>query len=129
MEQSQSTEQKKEHLDVSDVVLTHKQWLKSVLGLGALEAKMWVTSSAQLLALVGGVVFLLITSWLLMIASAAALAWSYGFSLVGILLIATLVTLLSAAGLSYIAFVTLKSMHFTRTLDALIPDSQDEKSS
>ncbi|MGB3385796.1 MAG: hypothetical protein WBA64_14155 [Marinomonas sp.] len=110
--------------DFADVALTHKQWLKSVFGLGALEAKIWVTSSAQLLALIGGIVFLLITAWLLLIASAAALAWSYGFSLVGILLAATGMTLLSAAGLLYVARITLKNMDFTRTLDALIPTNQ-----
>lgn len=121
MKTAQATEQS----DFAELALTHKQWLKSVLGLGALEAKIWVTSSAQLLALVGGIVFLLITAWLLLIASAAALAWSYGFSLVGILLMATLVTLLSAAGLIYVARITLKQMNFTRTLDALIPSNQD----
>ncbi|REG82194.1 hypothetical protein [Marinomonas pollencensis] len=121
MKTTQATEQ----ADFAELALSHKKWLKSVLGLGALEAKIWVTSSAQLLALIGGIVFLLITAWLLLIASAAALAWSYGFSLVSILLMATLVTLLSAAGLMYVARNTLKQMNFTRTLDALIPNDQD----
>jgi len=61
---------------------------------------MWVTSSAQLLALMCGVIFLLLTTWLLLISTAAAIAWSYGFSLVGILLSATLMTFVSAAVLA-----------------------------
>lgn len=108
-----------------EVILSHKSWLKSVLGLGALEAKMWVTSSAQLLALMCGVIFLLLTTWLLLIATAAAIAWSYGFSLVGILLSATLVTFASAAVLLYLVGITLKNMNFTRTLDAIIPTEEE----
>ena len=108
-----------------DVIVSHKSWLKSVLGLGALEAKMWVTSSAQLLALMCGVIFLLLTTWLLLIASGAAVAWSYGFSLVGILLSATLVTFVSAVVLLYLVRSTLKNMNFTRTLDAIIPTEEE----
>ncbi|MGO2354378.1 MAG: hypothetical protein ACTH58_06550 [Marinomonas foliarum] len=114
-----------EKSDFDEVIGTHKSWLKSVLGLGALEAKLWVTSSAQLLALMCGVIFLLLTTWLLIIASSAAIAWSYGFSLVGILLTATLVTFLSSIVLLYLVKQTLKSMDFTRTFDAIIP-TEDE---
>lgn len=114
-----------EKSDFDEVIGTHKSWLKSVLGLGALEAKLWVTSSAQLLALMCGVIFLLLTTWLLIIASSAAVAWSYGFSLVGILLTATLVTFLSSIVLLYLVKQTLKSMDFTRTFDAIIP-TEDE---
>ncbi|MGO2236627.1 hypothetical protein B6N13_14775 [Marinomonas sp. UCMA 3892] len=115
----------KEQSDFDEVINTHKSWLKSVLGLGALEAKMWVASSAQLLALMCGVIFLLLTTWLLIIASIAAVAWSYGFSLVAILLTATLVTFLSSLVLLYLVKRTLKSMNFARTLDAVIPTDED----
>ncbi|MCW4629524.1 MULTISPECIES: hypothetical protein [Marinomonas] len=111
--------------DLDAVAEAHTSWLKSVLGLGALEAKLWVASSAQLLALMCGVIFLLLTTWLLIIASSAALAWSYGFSLVGILLTATLVTFLSSLVLLYLVKRTLKNMDFTRTLDAIIPTDED----
>ncbi|ETI58245.1 hypothetical protein [Marinomonas profundimaris] len=107
-----------------EVIVSHKRWLKSVFSLGALEAKMWVTSSAQLLALMCGVIFLLLTTWLLLIATGAAIAWSYGFSLVGIFISATLVTLVSAFVLLYLVKNTLKSMDFTRTLDAIIPTEE-----
>jgi hypothetical protein len=117
------SEQKPSDLDA--VADAHKSWLKSVLGLGALEAKLWVASSAQLLALMCGVIFLLLTTWLLIIASSAALAWSYGFSLVGILLTATLVTFLSSIVLLYLVKRTLKNMDFARTLDAIIPTDED----
>ncbi|ETX10815.1 hypothetical protein MUS1_12625 [Marinomonas ushuaiensis DSM 15871] len=108
-----------------DVVTSHKHWLKSVLGLGALEAKMWVTSSAQLLALMCGVIFLLLTTWLLVIALVSVLAWSYGFSLLGILFSATLITFLSALIMLYFVKNTLKRMDFTRTLDAIISAEEE----
>lgn len=107
-----------------EVIVSHKRWLKSVFSLGSLEAKMWVTSSAQLLALMCGVIFLLLTTWLLLIATGAAIAWSYGFSLVGIFISATLVTLVSAFVLLYLVKNTLKNMDFTRTLDAIIPTEE-----
>ncbi|WP_137169324.1 hypothetical protein [Marinomonas sp. FW-1] len=127
METSQHSEaeSQQEKSDFDEVIDTHKSWLKSVLGLGALEAKLWVTSSAQLLALMCGVIFLLLTTWLLIIASIAALAWSYGFSLVGILLTATFVTFLSSIVLLYLVKKTLKSMDFTRTFDAIIPTDDE----
>ena len=111
--------------DLDAVAESHKSWLKSVLGLGALEAKLWVASSAQLLALMCGVVFLILTTWLLIIATGAAVAWSYGFSLVGILLTATLITFISAVVLLYLVKRTLEGMDFTRTLDAIIPTDED----
>ncbi|NLQ16648.1 hypothetical protein HGG82_03285 [Marinomonas sp. M1K-6] len=122
-EQQADAPEKKSDLD--GVIESHKSWLKSVLGLGALEAKLWVASSAQLLALMCGVIFLLLTTWLLIIASSAAIAWSYGFSLVNILLTATLVTFLSSVGLLYWVKRTLASMDFTRTLDAIIPTDEE----
>ncbi|SHG25290.1 hypothetical protein SAMN02745753_03584 [Marinomonas polaris DSM 16579] len=125
METPQHSDSPQKKSDLDDVIDTHKSWLKSVLGLGALEAKLWVTSSAQLLALMCGVIFLLLTTWLLIIASSAAIAWSYGFSLAGILLTATLVTFLSSIVLLYFVKRTLKSMDFTRTLDAIIPTDEE----
>jgi len=123
---SQSQSNPKDELSAfDDVVMSHKHWLKSVLGLGALEAKMWVTSSAQLLALICGVIFLLLTTWLLLIALVSVLAWSYGFSLVGILFSATLITLVSALLMLYFVRNTLKRMDFTRTLDAIIPTEEE----
>jgi len=86
---------------------------------------MWVTSSAQLLALICGVIFLLLTTWLLLIALVSVLAWSYGFSLVGILFSATLITLVSALLMLYFVRNTLKRMDFTRTLDAIIPTEEE----
>ncbi|MFC3024401.1 hypothetical protein ACFODT_11255 [Vibrio zhugei] len=111
--------------EFSDAVTSHKRWFKSVLGLGALEAKLWVASSAQLLALMCGVIFLLLTTWLLIIATTAVVAWSYGFSLIGIFLSATLVTLLSAIVLMYLVKRTLNNMNFSRTLDAIIPVEEE----
>lgn len=114
-----------EQSDFDEVINTHKSWLKSVLGLGALEAKLWVASSAQLLALMCGVIFLLLTTWLLLIATIAVVAWSYGFSLVGILSTATLATFFSSFALLYWVKRTLKNMNFARTLDAVIPTDED----
>ncbi|SBS38765.1 hypothetical protein MSP8887_03479 [Marinomonas spartinae] len=125
METSSHSDSDKETADLSVVLNDHKHWFKSVLGLGALEAKLWVASSAQLLALMCGVIFLLLTTWLLIIATSAVIAWSYGFSLVGILATATLVTFVSAMVLLYLVRRTLKNMSFMRTLDAIIP-SQEE---
>lgn len=125
MEAPQHSDSSQEKSDFDEVIDSHNSWLKSVLGLGALEAKLWVTSSAQLLALMCGVIFLLLTTWLLIIASVAALAWSYGFSLVAILVTATLVTFLSSIVLLYLVKRTLKSMNFARTLDAIIPTDED----
>ncbi|MGN5359371.1 hypothetical protein ACTGNP_22495, partial [Escherichia coli] len=65
METPPRTDSEQDKSDIDDVIDTHKSWLKSVLGLGALEAKLWVASSAQLLALMCGVIFLLLTTWLL----------------------------------------------------------------
>ena len=114
-----------EQSDFDEVINTHKSWLKSVLGLGALEAKLWVASSAQLLALMCGAIFLLLTTWLLLIATIAVVAWSYGFSLVGILFTATLATFFSSFALLYLVKRTLKNMNFARTLDAVIPTDED----
>lgn len=124
-EAQQKSDSKQERSDFSEAIVSHKRWLKSVLGLGALEAKLWVASSAQLLALMCGVIFLLLTTWLLIIATGAAVAWSYGFPLVGILLTATVVIFLSSLVLLYLVKRTLKSMDFTRTLDAIIPTDED----
>ncbi|RDL45243.1 hypothetical protein DN730_06430 [Marinomonas piezotolerans] len=106
---------------------THKRWLKSVIGLSALEAKIWVASSAQLLALMCGVVFLLVTSWLLIIATGAVVAWHFGFSLIGILISAVVLTLVSAMILLWLVKRTLSHINFTRTLDAIIPTDEDDK--
>ncbi|SJL83787.1 hypothetical protein [Vibrio palustris] len=111
--------------DFSQAVTSHKQWFKSVLGLGALEAKLWVASSAQLLALMCGVIFLLLTTWLLIIATSAVIAWSYGLPLIGIFLTATLVTFLSAIVLLYFVKRTLNNMNFSRTLDTIIPAEEE----
>lgn len=114
-------------VSASQLSSSHKRWLKSVLGLSALEAKIWVASSAQLLALMCGVVFLLVTSWLLMIASGAVIAWHFGFPLIGIFISALIVTLLSAIALLWLVMRTLRHMDFTRTLDAIIPTDEGEE--
>lgn len=119
------SEASSETTDFSAALVSHKRWLKSVLGLGALEAKLWVASSAQLLGLMCAVIFLLMTAWLLIIATCAVIAWSYGFPLIGILVSATCVTLLSALVLLYCVKRTLRNMNFTRTLDTIIPTAEE----
>ncbi len=113
-------------LDVSQVLHTHQRWLKRLLGLGALEAKIWVATSAQLLALMCAAAVLLVTTWLLLIAAAAAMAWSYGFSLAAVLSVGAVMTLVSGLGLLILVKRTLNALNFTRTLDALIPPTEDE---
>lgn len=125
MAASPRSDHQQEASDVQQAARIHQRWLKSVLGLGALEAKLWVVSSAQLLALMCGVVFLILTTWLLIITTGAAVAWSYGFSLVGILITATLMTFISAVVLLYLVKRTLHGMNFTRTLDAIIPTDEE----
>ena len=105
---------------------SHKKWLKSILGLGALEAKIWIASSAQLVALMCGVVFLLVTSWLLLIALLATVAWYAGWSLLGIIATAFITTLLSSFGLVYLIRRTLQRMDLTRTLDAIIATDRED---
>ena len=125
MTASPRSDHQQEASDIQQAARIHQRWLKSVLGLGALEAKLWAVSSAQLLALMCGVVFLILTTWLLIIATGAAVAWSYGFSLVGILITATLTTFISAVVLLYLVKRTLHGMNFTRTLDAIIPTDEE----
>ncbi|RNF52899.1 hypothetical protein EBI00_01985 [Marinomonas hwangdonensis] len=125
MAASPRSDHQQEASDIQQAARIHQRWLKSVLGLGALEAKLWVVSSAQLLALMCGVVFLILTTWLLIITTGAAVAWSYGFSLVGILITATLMTFISAVVLLYLVKRTLHGMNFTRTLDAIIPTDEE----
>ena len=125
MAASPRSDHQQEASDIQQAARIHQRWLKSVLGLGALEAKLWVVSSAQLLALMCGVVFLILTTWLLIITTGAAVAWSYGFSLVGILITATLMTCISAVVLLYLVKRTLHGMNFTRTLDAIIPTDEE----
>lgn len=125
MAASPRSDHQQEASDIQQAARIHQRWLKSVLGLGALEAKLWVVSSAQLLALMCGVVFLILTTWLLIITTGAAVAWSYGFSLVGILITATLTTFISAVVLLYLVKRTLHGMNFTRTLDAIIPTDEE----
>lgn len=125
MAASPRSDHQQEASGIQQAARIHQRWLKSVLGLGALEAKLWVASSAQLLALMCGVVFLILTTWLLIIATGAAVAWSYGFSLVGILITATLTTFISAVVLLYLVKRTLHGMNFTRTLDAIIPTDEE----
>ena len=121
------TSSKEEDVSVDQLTQSHKRWLKSLMGLGALEAKIWMASGAQLVALMCGAVFLLVTSWLLLIAFLATMAWYAGWSLLGILACALLVTLASSLGLAYLIRRTLQRMDFTRTLDAIIPtDSEDD---
>ncbi|SBS32621.1 hypothetical protein MAQ5080_02306 [Marinomonas aquimarina] len=118
---------KEEAVTADQLTLSHKQWFKSLLGLGALEAKIWIASSAQLVALMCGVVFLLLTSWLLLIALIATAAWYAGWSLLAILAIALITTLVSAVVLAYLIRRTLQRMDLTRTLDAILStDSEDD---
>jgi len=125
MASSPRSDHQQEASDIQQAARIHQRWLKSVLGLGALEAKLWVASSAQLLALMCGVVFLILTTWLPIITPGAAVAWSYGFSLVGIFITSTLRTFISAVVLLYLVKRTLHGMNFTRTLDAIIPTDEE----
>ena len=121
------TPAKEAAVTADQLTLSHKKWLKSILGLSALEAKIWMASGAQLIALMCGVVFLLVTSWLLLIALLATAAWYAGWSLLGILATALIATLISSFGLVLLIRRTLKRMDLTRTLDAIIPtDSEDD---
>lgn len=123
---TRETPSKEEAVTADQLAYSHKKWFKSILGLGALEAKIWMASSAQLVALMCGVVFLLVTSWLLLIALLATAAWYAGWPLLGILALALITTLVSAIGLVYLIRRTLQRMDLTRTLDAMIPtDSED----
>ncbi|WP_067223689.1 hypothetical protein [Marinomonas gallaica] len=124
---TQDTPSTNEAVTVDQLTMSHKKWLKSIIGLGALEAKIWMTSGAQLVALLSGAVFLLVTSWLLLIALIATAAWYAGLHLLGILFTAFVVTLLGAFFLVYLIKRTLKRLDLTRTLDAIIPtDSEDD---
>ena len=128
-ERSHTTETpaKEAVVTADQLTMSHKKWLKSILGLGALEAKIWMASGAQLIALMCGVVFLLVTSWLLLIALLATAAWYAGWSLIGILATALVATLISSFGLVLLIRKTLKRMDLTRTLDAIIPtDNEDD---
>jgi len=121
------TPAKEAAVTADQLTMSHKKWLKSILGLGALEAKIWMASGAQLIALMCGVVFLLVTSWLLLIALLATAAWYAGWSLIGILASALVATLISSFGLVLLIRKTLKRMDLTRTLDAIIPtDNEDD---
>ncbi len=123
---SQSEQQSTQgSITFEQVTKAHKLWFKRLVGLGAIEAKIWVASSAQLVALMCAVAVLLVTTWLMLIAAVAAVAWSYGFSLMAILSVGALVSLISAVVLLSLVNRTLSAMNFTRTLDALIP-SDDE---
>lgn len=124
---TQDTPSTDEAVTVDQLTMSHKKWLKSIIGLGALEAKIWMTSGAQLVALLSGAVFLLVTSWLLLIALIATAAWYAGLPLLGILFTAFIVTLLGAFFLVYLIKRTLQRLDLTRTLDAIIPtDSEDD---
>lgn len=118
---------KDDDVSVAELSSTHRRWLKSVIGLGALEAKIWVASGAQLLALMCGVVFLLVTCWLLIIATGAVLAWQSGVSLIAIFLSAISLTIVGIMVLIWQVKRTLQHMNFTRTLDAAIPTEDDEE--
>ncbi len=117
---------KDDDVSVAELSNTHQRWLKSVIGLGALEAKIWVASGAQLLALMCGFVFLLVTCWLLIIATGAVFAWQSGISLIAIFLSAIGLTVVGILVLIWQVKRTLKHMNFTRTLDAAIPTDDDE---
>ncbi|WP_417507640.1 hypothetical protein [Marinomonas gallaica] len=124
---TQDTPSTDEAVTVDQLTMSHKKWLKSIIGLGALEAKIWMTSGAQLVALLSGAVFLLVTSWLLLIALIATAAWYAGLPLLGILFTAFIVTLLGAFFLVYLIKRTLQRLDLTRTLDAIIPtDNEDD---
>ncbi|SBT16879.1 hypothetical protein MGA5115_00965 [Marinomonas gallaica] len=124
---TQDTPSTDEAVTVDQLTMSHKKWLKSIIGLGALEAKIWMTSGAQLVALLSGAVFLLVTSWLLLIALIATAAWYAGLPLLGIVFTAFIVTLLGAFFLVYLIKRTLQRLDLTRTLDAIIPtDSEDD---
>lgn len=115
-------------MSFEQVTKAHKQWFKRILGLGAIEAKIWVASAAQLIALMCAAAVLLVTAWLLLIATAAVLAWSHGFSLISILSIGVIVSLGSAVALLTFVNRTLAAMSFTRTLDAFIPTDSTQSS-
>ena len=126
MSQASSEQATEQAISFEQVTQTHKLWFKRVLGLGALEAKIWVASGAQLVALMCGAAVLLVTAWLLLIAAVAVIAWQAGFSLPLTLFVGAVITLGSAYGLMVLVKRTLKSMNFTRTLDALIPSDEED---
>ncbi|MDC0611196.1 hypothetical protein OAP63_10690 [Vibrio sp.] len=104
------------------LLVTHQVWLKQVLGLAALEAKIWAASGAQLIALICGVVFLSITAWLLLITLAAVAAWHYGFSLIAIVTTAFGLVVISTVLMMLWVRKTLKAMDINKLLDTVIPD-------
>jgi uncharacterized protein YacL len=116
-----------ESINLNTVTRLHKRWLKEVFGLAALEAKISIVSSAQLLALMCGIVFLLVTAWLLILTAIGVVAWSYGAPLLSIIIGALLFTMISTFGLMLWVRNILKKMNFTRTLDAIIPDEDEDQ--
>lgn len=123
---TRETPSEEEAVSADQLTQSHKRWLKSIFGLAALETKIWVASSAQLVALMCGVVFLLVTSWLLLIALIATAAWYAGWSLIAILTCALVTTLVSSVALVYLIRRTLQRMDLTRTLDAIIPTGSED---
>lgn len=115
----------KEQASFQSLFDAYRLWIRSVLGLGALEAKLWVVSGAQLLALTCGFIFLLITAWLLLLSFLGVIAWHAGIPVLGILLIEISLTLLSAYFLFQAMKRRAKNLDFTATLNAIIEDSEE----
>lgn len=103
---------------------SHRQLFTKALQLGALEGKIWLASSAQLLALMCGVLLLLSSAWLVLLALVAVLLWQAGLPLVAVMLTTALLLVASAALLFIAIKRTLKRMDITRLLDALINDDK-----
>ncbi len=105
---------------------SHKRWLAKLLQLGALEGKIWLTSSAQLLALMCGMLMLLTSAWLLTLAMVAVLLWQAGLPLVAVMALMVLLLLLSAVLVYGVIRLTLQRMDISRSLELLLHNQEDE---
>lgn len=104
---------------------SHRRWLAKLLQLGALESKIWLTSSAQLLALMCGMLMLLTSAWLLTLAMVAVLLWQAGLPLVAVMALMVLLLLLSTAVIYGVIRRILQRMDISRSIELLLNPQED----
>ncbi|MDO6467493.1 hypothetical protein [Neptunomonas phycophila] len=104
---------------LSDVVTAYTSWGTEVLNLAQLEAKLVVRSAMRMLALACSISILLVSAWILGIASLSVWIWQAGVSLPAVLLMTAVVLLCSAFVLWRWFLKTSTHLSFNNTLSQL----------
>jgi len=108
---------------LSGVANAYVDWAVEVLSLAQLEAKLVVRSAMRMLAIVCSISILLVSAWILVIASLSVWIWQAGLPLPAVLLLTACAFAVSAFVLWRWFLRTSKHLSFANTLHQLTPNN------